>query len=161
VRGAGLGETGSYSGVRASRSANKLWAVCKVYLMWKTWALGLQDYFGYPREVRNCGLETSNVSTKLFRKPNMFTEDAANLLAAIVVSSDEVIISKDLNGIITTWNEGARRVFGYSAEGRTGRPVSAASALEAKLRHHKPFDERINHTVHMVGRHKIVQYRGK
>jgi PAS domain S-box-containing protein len=68
-------------------------------------------------------LEISNVSAKLFGKPNMLTEDAANLLASIVASSDEVIISKDLNGIITTWNDGARRVFGYSAEEIVGKSI--------------------------------------
>jgi PAS domain S-box-containing protein len=53
----------------------------------------------------------------------MLTEDAANLLASIVAGSDEVIISKDLNGIITTWNDGARRVFGYSAEEIVGKSI--------------------------------------
>jgi PAS domain S-box-containing protein len=50
-------------------------------------------------------------------------EEAAQRLAAIVESSDDAILTKNLDGVITTWNRGAERVFGYTAEEVVGKSV--------------------------------------
>ncbi|MDQ3926087.1 MAG: PAS domain S-box protein, partial [Actinomycetota bacterium] len=51
-------------------------------------------------------------------------EEARARLAAIVESSDDAIIGKTLEGVITSWNQGAQRMYGYSAEEAVGRPIS-------------------------------------
>ncbi len=48
-------------------------------------------------------------------------------LAAIVEYSDDAIIGKDLNGLVTSWNRGAERIYGYSAEEMMGRHISVLS----------------------------------
>ncbi|HVO95445.1 MAG TPA: PAS domain S-box protein, partial [Terriglobales bacterium] len=51
-------------------------------------------------------------------------EKAQSTLAAIVTSSEDAIVSKDLNGRIMTWNRGAQEIFGYTADEVIGKPIT-------------------------------------
>ena len=50
-------------------------------------------------------------------------EISANRLAAIVESSEDAIVGKDLNGVVTSWNFGAQKIFGYTAEEMVGSSI--------------------------------------
>src|SRR6185503_19691812 len=56
--------------------------------------------------------------------PHDDAEIAAARLAAIIDSSDDAIVSKTLDGVITSWNAGAERIFGYSASEAVGRHIT-------------------------------------
>src|SRR5262249_6332331 len=67
--------------------------------------------------------KTSSVSTNDFT--NLASPELAPYwLAAIIESADDAVISKTLDGIITSWNQGAQRIFGYTADEVIGKPVT-------------------------------------
>jgi PAS domain S-box-containing protein len=59
-------------------------------------------------------------------------EEEARQLACIVTSSDDAIISKTLDGTITSWNEGAERLYGYTAAEALGMPIEAIMPPDCK-----------------------------
>jgi PAS domain S-box-containing protein len=87
-------------------------------------------YFSEPHE---CAVEelkpvqtlAAQLSAVIQRKQ---LEIDSRRLAAIVESSDDAIVSKNLNGIVTSWNQGAERIFGYTAEEMIGHPISVIAA---------------------------------
>ena len=50
-------------------------------------------------------------------------EQASRLLASIIETSDDAIVTKDVNGIVTSWNKGATRIFGFTADEMIGKPI--------------------------------------
>ena len=77
--------------------------------------LPVYDESGKAERIEGVGIDVTD---------RTMAEHARFRLAAIVESSDDAILSKTLDGIITSWNAGATRLFGYSAEEMIGEPVA-------------------------------------
>lgn len=56
--------------------------------------------------------------------------EAMRKITSVVESSDDAIVTKDLNGTITSWNGGAEQIFGYSAAEAVGKPISMLIPVE-------------------------------
>ena len=90
------------------------------------------SYYREPHEFAEQELEIAQAiaSHVALATEHKRLEAESRHLAAIIENSDDAILSKDLNGIITSWNEGGRRIFGYSAAEALGKPVSMLAPVE-------------------------------
>jgi PAS domain S-box-containing protein len=82
-------------------------------------------YFDAPHEFTSAQVDLAmTIAIQLgFGVERMRAEQASRLLASIIETSNDAIVSKDLDGIVTSWNDGAERVFGYTADEMIGRPI--------------------------------------
>jgi PAS domain S-box-containing protein len=107
--------------------------------------------------LASCIIDDPEASTDKVTQPildelpllRLQADKAIGLLASIVDSSDDAIVSKTLEGVITSWNKGAERLFGYAAKEAIGQPITMIIPLDrrdeetrilARLRQGEPID---------------------
>src|ERR1700689_1260216 len=74
--------------------------------------------------------ERHRANQELDRRKTRELRDSQNRLALIVDSSQDAIIGKNLEGIVTHWNKGAEQIYGYTAQEMIGRPISVLAPRE-------------------------------
>jgi len=87
-------------------------------------------------EKRESDLRLDNEQLTRLNSALRLAEEKSAILNSIVSTSDDAIISKNLEGIITSWNESAFRIFGYTAEEIIG--VSILKLIPADRQHEEP-----------------------
>lgn len=88
-------------------------------------------FLAYPTPLRDAsGTLIGAVNILVDLRDHIAAEIDSAYLAAIVTSSDDAIIGKNLDGIVTSWNRGAEAILGYLAEEIVGRPGSVLFPLD-------------------------------
>lgn len=84
----------------------------------------MRDLVVYPTPLYNESNERIGAQNTLIDVTDQrHYESRQSRLASIIESSDDAVVSKDLNGIVTSWNESASKLFGYSADEIVGRSI--------------------------------------
>jgi PAS domain S-box-containing protein len=98
-------------------------AMGKLGVLWGVRADG--EEFRIEASISHFGTAGKNLFTVILRDitERLRAEAIREHLASVVDSSDDAIISKDLNGTINAWNRGAEKIFGYSAAEAIGKPM--------------------------------------
>jgi PAS domain S-box-containing protein len=82
-------------------------------------------FIPYPTPLRDAsGALVGAVNMLVDISERKRAQESVQRLISIVESSDDAIVSKDLNGVIASWNKGAERLFGYAAEEVIGKPIT-------------------------------------
>ena len=88
-------------------------------------------FLPFPTPIFNAGGDLIGaVNMMIDLTERAIADETAQRIAAIVESSDDAILAKDLNGTIITWNSGAERLFGYKAVEAIGKPVAMLIPLD-------------------------------
>ena len=107
-------ELGFQTGAPVQAEFRVIWPDGSIHWILGRWQV-FKDNFGKPTRMTGINIDITS------RKE---AEQAQRRLAAIVESSDDAIVGKDLNGIVMSWNPGAEKMFGYSASEMIGRPIT-------------------------------------
>jgi len=118
---------------------------------------GAHDYVMKGNLARLVPAVERELNAAALRRERQQAQASKSLLAAIVESSDDAILSKTLDGIILSWNQGAQRMYGYTAAEMIGQRVAVLMPPD-RVREMAAIHERIRRGEHVI-RYETIRVR--